>query len=186
MPALRHWQPRLSRAHRLRYAPTMRRLLLALALLAAAPALAQAERDDGTSGLKIPRFVSLKAGTAFVRTGPGDQYPILWKYVRKGLPLEVVKEYQIWRQVRDEAGDTGWINKSLLTGERTALVTRAVRTVYGRADLAAPPVWRIAPGAQVALVLCEGLWCRVARDGKGGYMLRAQLWGTYADERVGG
>ena len=47
-------------------------------------------------------------------------------------------------------------------------------------------MWRIAPGAVVSLVLCEGAWCRVTRDGKGGYMLRAQLWGTYPGEPVAG
>ncbi len=173
----------------------MRLPVLALLLTLAAPVAAQSaplapnppiERDDGTSGLTIPRFVSLKAGRAYVRAGPGDQYPVQFVYVRKGLPVEVVKEYQIWRQVRDDSGGTGWINKSLLSGERTAIVTRTVRTLYARADLAAPPVWRIAPGAVVSLVLCDGAWCRVARDGKGGYMLRAQLWGTYQNERIEG
>ena len=169
----------------------MRLFALTLLIAVAAPLAAQApapsaDRDDGTSGLPIPRFVSLKAGKAFVRSGPGDQYPVQWVYVRKGLPVEVIKEYQIWRQVRDDSGGTAWINKSLLTGERTAVVTRTVRTLYARADLAAPPVWRIAPGAVVSLVLCEGAWCRVARDGKGGYMLRAQLWGTYPGERIEG
>ena len=164
----------------------IRRPLLALvplALLAAAPL---PDAADGTSGLRIPRFVSLKSGEANVRTGPGDQYPIVWTYVRKGLPVEVIKEYTIWRQVRDAAGDTAWINKSLLTGERTALVTRSIRTLYARADLSSPPVWRIAPGAQVALVLCDGEWCRVACDGKGGYILRSQLWGTYPGEKIEG
>ena len=164
------------------------RVLMILALLAvpAAAAAPSDDRDDGTSGLKVPRFVSIKSGEANVRTGPGDQYPIVWTYVRKGLPVEVLKEYQIWRQIRDAAGDTAWINKQLLHGQRTALVTRTIRTLYARADLSSPAVWRIAPGAQVALVLCDGEWCRVARDGKGGYILRSQLWGTYAREKIEG
>lgn len=161
--------------------------VLALALSFALPAAAQTPApDDGTSGLPVPRFVSLKAGKAYVRSGPGDRYPVLWVYVRARLPLEVLKEYEIWRQVRDESGSIGWINKSLLQSERTALVTRGVRTLYSRADLASPPVWRIEAGTLVGLTLCEGEWCRVARDGKGGYILRSQLWGTYRGERIEG
>lgn len=165
--------------------------LLALLLLLAAPAAAPAATADeecaaALSGLPTPRFVSLKKGKAYVRTGPGDRYPVIWVYVRKGLPLEVIKEYCIWRQVRDESGAVAWINKSLLDAERTALVTRGVRTLYSRADLASPPVWRIEAGALVSLVLCEGDWCRVARAGKGGYILRSQLWGTYPGERIEG
>jgi len=161
--------------------------LLLLALLLAAPAAAQSPvPDDGTSGLPTPRFVSVKAGKAFVRSGPGDRYPVLWVYVRKGLPLEVIKEYEIWRQVRDESGSVAWINKSLLQSDRTALVTRGVRTLYARPDLSATPVFRIEAGALVSLTLCEGDWCRVARGGRGGYMLRSQLWGTYPNERIEG
>jgi len=170
----------------------MRRLLLltlALAAVMTAGAVAAApvtERDDGTSGLPVPRFVSLKKDRVYARTGPGDTYPVTWVYVRAGLPVEVVKEYSIWRQVRDAGGGTAWVNKQMLKGDRTAIVTRTTRVMYAAADLAAPPVWRIAPGAVVSLVLCEGAWCRVTRDGKGGYMLRAQLWGTYPGEAVAG
>ena len=156
--------------------------LIGAVMLAAAPA----ERDDGTSGLVVPRFVSVKPGKAYVRTGPGDQYPIAYVYIRKGLPVEVIKEYEIWRQVRDESGTAGWINKSLLTGGRTALVTRQVRVLYSRADLSSTPMWRIEPGALVSLVLCDGAWCRVARDGKAGYILRSQIWGVYPNERIEG
>ena len=159
---------------------------LAMAALVFGVAAAPIERDDGTSGLQVPRFVSLKKDKVFARTGPSTQYPVALVYVRKNLPVEVIKEYEIWRQVRDSDGGTGWVNKSMLAGERTAIVTRTIRTLYSAADVSAPPVWRIEPGAVVSLVLCEGAWCRVTRNGKGGYMLRAQLWGTYPNEAVAG
>ena len=165
----------------------MRRLALLLSVCAtAASAAPLTERDDGTSGQPIPRFVSLKKDKVYARTGPGDSYPVTYVYVRKALPVEVIKEYSIWRQVRDIDGGTAWVNKTMLAGERTAIVTRTTRVMYSAADLAAAPVWRIAPGAVVSLVLCEKEWCRVSRDGKAGYMLRGQLWGTYPGETVAG
>lgn len=169
---------------------TAMRLLLLACLIAtpavAAPADPVQACKDALSGLPTPRFVSLKPGKAFVRAGPGDQYPVLWVYVRRGLPLEVLKEYCIWRQVRDESGQIGWINKSLLQSDRTAIVTRGVRTLYLRPDLASPPVYRIEAGALVGLTLCDGDWCNVVRGGRSGYILRSQLWGTYAGERIEG
>ena len=42
----------------------------------------------GASGLPIPRFVSLAVDEANLRTGPGRQYPILWVYKRRSLPLK--------------------------------------------------------------------------------------------------
>src|SRR3546814_9432329 len=80
--------------------------LLVLATTASAANAQPREAVEGLSGLKIPRFVSLSSGQANLRTGPGDRYPVNWIYQRKDLPLKVVKEYGIWRQVVDPDGDT--------------------------------------------------------------------------------
>ena len=143
------------------------------------------DATDGLSGLPVPRFVSLKSDRAYLRTGPGDRYPVEWIYARKGLPVEVVREYGIWRQIRDIGGSVGWMNKQLIGGTRTAIVTGTVRTMFATPDLAGRPVWRIAPGAIVRLVLCSDAWCRVDSRGRSGYILRAQLWGVTPTETVG-
>ncbi len=163
-------------------------LLLAAAAPAAAPARTAAVDVDATaglSGLPVPRFVSLKSDKAYLRTGPGDRYPVVWVYVRKGLPVEVIREYGIWRQIRDIGGSVGWMNKQLISGNRTAVVTGAPRAMYATPDLQGRAVWRIAPGAIVRVVLCSEAWCRVDRGGKSGYILRAQLWGVSAVETIG-
>lgn len=161
------------------------RVLLSLSLLLfAAPAPAAEPLEDGRSGLTIPRFVSIKPSKAFLRQGPGEQYPIIWVYGRSGLPVEVIREWGIWRQLRDSEGTIGWMNKNLISGERTAIVTRNIRTLYEGPDLQARPVWRIEPGAVVGVTLCEAAWCRVTRDGKAGYIQRNQLWGVYPNEQI--
>ncbi len=177
------------------YTPPMLDLLLALttATPAATPAArapapktaVDKDATEGLSGLPVPRFVSLKSDKAYLRTGPGDRYPIEWVYVRKGLPVEIVREYGIWRQVRDIGGSIGWLNKQLISGNRTAVVTGTVRTLFGTPDLQARAVWRIAPGTIVRVILCSDAWCRVDRGGKSGYVLRAQLWGVGATESIG-
>lgn len=166
-------------------------LAVLLALAVAAPAAAprapvvDVDATNGVSGLPVPRFVSLKSDKAYLRSGPGDRYPIVWVYIRKGLPIEVVREYGIWRQVRDIGGSVGWMNKSLIAGARTAVVTGSVRTLFGRADLQSNAVWRIAPGAIVRLIVCDQAWCRIDRGGKSGYILRSQLWGVTPNEAIG-
>lgn len=140
---------------------------------------------DGTTGLPVPRFASIKSAKAYLRSGPGDRYPIAFVYVRAGLPVEIIREYGIWRQVRDVDGTVGWMNKSLLKGVRTALVTRSERTLYASADLQGRIVWRIAPGTLVRVILCDQAWCRIDRGGKSGFILRSQLWGVYPGESIG-
>jgi SH3-like domain-containing protein len=159
-----------------------------LALLAAVPALGAAgERADGTTSYPVPRFVSLKSNTAMMRTGPDDRrFPIVFEYKRRGLPVEIIREYGIWRQVRDPDGQIGWMNKSLLTGQRSGFVTGGIRTLFTSPDLQSRVAWRIEPGTVVTITLCENVWCRVSNGGRSGYILRSQIWGTYPNETIGG
>ena len=159
--------------------------LYVLLMSAGAAAAMPSDATKGLSGLKVPRFVSLGAGEANMRSGPGNQYPVSWVYHRAGMPVEVIAEYGIWRQVRDPLGGTGWFNKNLLSGDRTAYVAGQVRTLYARSDLGSKPVWRAAPGVVAKILLCDGQWCRISVAGKSGYILRAHVWGTDPNEAVG-
>ena len=71
------------------------------------PAWSQAGRS---TGLPLPRFVSLAADRVNVRFGPGRQYPVNWMFARKGLPVEIVAEFDTWRKIRDYDGEEGWIH----------------------------------------------------------------------------
>ncbi len=159
-----------------------------LFLILAAPGLAGVEeRADGTTNLPVPRFVSLKSNSAMMRTGPDDQrFPIAWEYKRRGMPMEIIREYGIWRQVRDPDGTIGWMNKSLLSGERGGFVIGETRTLYTSPDLQSRVAWRIEAGTVVTITLCENVWCRVSNAGRSGYILRNQIWGTYPNEAIGG
>ena len=75
----------------------------------------------GPSGLPLPRFVSLKSGRVNSRIGPGVNYPVDWLYLKPGLPMEIIQEFDNWRRVRDSDGSEGWINQSLLSGKRTGI-----------------------------------------------------------------
>src|SRR4051812_4663541 len=85
--------------------------------LAAQSAAAPAQSVTlGPSGLPLPRFVSLKSGRVNSRVGPGSNYSVDWMYMKAGLPMEVIQEFDTWRRVRDADGSEGWINQSLLSG----------------------------------------------------------------------
>ena len=106
-------------------APISCGILAAIALVWTVAAQAQdsASRKPGTvTGLPIPRFVSLKASEVNARVGPGPDYQIAWVFKRAGLPVEVLAEFESWRQVRDSDGVTGWVAAPLLSARRTAIV----------------------------------------------------------------
>jgi SH3-like domain-containing protein len=161
------------------------RLFLALLSLPALPAHATPEPPTGRSGLPTPRFASLRAGDANARSGPGEQYPVTFHYARKGLPVKVVREWGPWRLIRDPDGDSGWMDQAMVAKDRTAYVTRVIRTLYAQPDVAAKPLWRAEAGVVARIIFCAGSWCRISIDGQSGYIPRAQLWGVGADEKLG-
>ena len=74
---------------------------LALVVLAPLPVAAQTtgsinpDVTRGPSGLPLPRFVSMASNEVNVRTGPGQDYPIRWTYVRRDLPVKIVEDIDV-------------------------------------------------------------------------------------------
>ena len=130
------------------------------------------------SGFAVPRFVSLKFGRVNARTGPSRQHAIAFQYQRRGLPLVVVAETEMWRKVRDISGDEAWVRKPALSGERRAIALSDT-LVRRRPSQSAGGVARLAKGAVVDLGDCEAGFCRVQTEGGlKGFAPRAALWGA--------
>ena len=155
------------------------------ALIAAPSTGSEAEaRRTGASGLPLPRFVSLRAPKANLRTGPGVRYPIDWVYMRPGLPLEIIGEFETWRRVRDWDGSTGWIHQSMLSGERRALVLARQRLLRREPAAEAAGVALIEPGVTGKLRRCADTWCKVEVKGFEGWVLRDEIYGVYTAETI--
>lgn len=74
------------------------------------------------TNLPLPRFASLRAEKVNLRVGPGSEYPIEWVIKRPNLPIQIIAEYETWRQIKDSDGTTGWVHQSMLSGKRFVLV----------------------------------------------------------------
>ncbi len=168
--------------------------VLMIMLLAPSAALAEgaAKARPNGSGLAIPRFVSLKSDRVNIRGGPGTDYRILWVFRRAGLPVEVLKEYQGWRQIRDAEGSTGWVLGALLSGRRTALVQpwERKKTAVKRARLwtdsstSSRTLALLQSGVLTNLIKCTGQWCKVSVGNIRGFVEQKKLWGIYPSERL--
>jgi SH3-like domain-containing protein len=171
-------------------------LALALALPSAvgpdflrltSPAAAQAVRE-GPSGLPLPRFVSLRSSRVNVRRGPGQDYDVAYIYVRAGMPVEIIQEFDNWRRIRDWEGDEGWVFHSLLSGRRTVMVTPWERSgqsaLRQSADMEARIVAYLEPGVVAEASQCNGAWCRIRGEGFDGWIEQEKLWGVYPDETL--
>jgi SH3-like domain-containing protein len=141
-----------------------------------------------TSGLPVPRYVSLKSDHVNVRAGPTKDNDVAWVYTRSGLPVEITAEFENWRRVRDSEGAEGWVYHSLLSGRRTAVITMKnkddLAALYEGPDPAGAISARLQAGVVAQVRHCAAGWCHVAGNGFDGWIEQQRLWGVYADEKV--
>ena len=136
------------------------------------------------SGYEVPRFLSLKSNEANMRFGPGNEYPIAWVYRKKGLPLKVIAEYEVWRKVIDHEGVTGWMHSKLLTGRRTALITERVAKVYKSVEDNSKIVGYVERNVLMELQYCKTQYCKVAHAELKGWIKRDTFWGLLKNENL--
>lgn len=156
------------------------RFLIALGLalvLAAGAMLSPLAAQDKV----LPYWAALRYEKVNMRTGPSREYPVSWVYLRKGMPLKVVRIREGWRLVEDHEGEKGWISASQLDLVRAGLVIGS-----GPAEVRAGPnvgaaiKWRAEPGVVAAIKPCRDGWCEVDIAGRKGWMSAARLWGSEA------
>jgi SH3-like domain-containing protein len=166
-------------------------MVFAAAMLSAAGIETTAAAKDSalsTSGLPVPRYVSLKSDHVNVRAGPTKDNDVAWVYTKAGLPVEITAEFENWRRIRDSEGAEGWVYHSLLSGRRTAVVTMKTKNdfalLYDRAGVQGNVAARLQAGVVAQVKHCASGWCHVAGDGFDGWIEQQRLWGVYADEKI--
>ncbi len=135
------------------------------------------------TGLEIPRFVSIKSDDINIRIGPSKNYPILIKYIIKNFPLKIIDEHKEWRKVIDFEGNSGWIHKSLIKGERNAIIVTdnennllLYNTVLGK------KIGEVKKSSLVELKKCKINWCLISKDNNYGWIEKKYLWGVKKNE----
>ncbi len=152
-----------------------------LAVAVFATAITTARADD-KGGPAQPRFESLRWDKVNLRAGPGDQYPIRWVLTRKGMPVEVIDRFDVWRKILDWQGSVGWVHERMLVGNRTVIVTGMERTLHAEPSETAKPVARAEAGVVGRLLACRGAWCRIEAQGVKGWIERRAIFGVTLDE----
>jgi SH3-like domain-containing protein len=149
----------------------------AIVLIADVPAAAQDKQP--------PYWASIASGEAMTRKGPGRNYPGVWLYKRRDLPVRVLKLYPSWRLIEDPDGARGWMLVTLLSDRRTAMVKqgqpRAVRT--DPADNARVR-YLAEPGTVGRIEHCRSGWCQITFGNREGHIRTTDIWGVGANEVV--
>lgn len=158
-------------------------------LIILSPAIAQAQssgpltdqtvRISAFSGKPVPRFESLKYAAVHGRTGPSLEYPVAWRYERRGLPVMVVQESREWRKVRDPSGDEVWMHERTLGAQPSVMVFGDDYVPLRRsASDNAKTVARLEPGAIATLISCDADFCEIYINHRRGFAEKSRLWGA--------
>lgn len=158
-------------------------VLLLSSVSAEARTLGQ-QKIGSNTGLVVPRFASLASDTVNMRHGPSADYHITWQFVQDGLPVEITFEQAEWRKVRVADGTTGWMHRSVLSGQRTGLVTEDQTPLHRAPDSSSDVRAMLQQNVVVVLESCEREWCDVSVDGTSGWLPKQVLWGVYGDENL--
>jgi SH3-like domain-containing protein len=152
--------------------------LAAAALLTLATA---ASAQDKTP----PYWASIASGEAMMRTGPGRNYPGIWLYKRRDLPVRVVKTYPNWRMIEDPEGARGWMLVTLLSDTRTAIVKPGgPRPIHAEANDQSPVRYRAEPGVVGRIANCRSGWCSITIGKREGFIRTSDVWGVSGHEVV--
>jgi SH3-like domain-containing protein len=148
-----------------------------LVAAAAAPAAAQEKQP--------PYWASIASGQAMTHTGPGRNYPNVWLYQQRDLPVRVLKKYENWRLIQDPGGAQGWMLVTMLSDRRTAIVKqgqpRAIRV--GPYD-DAKARYMAEAGVVGRIGKCSDGWCRIEIGKREGFVKVSDIWGVSDGEVV--
>ena len=112
-------------------------------------------------------------------------------FSKKGLPVEIIAEFEQWRRIRDSEGEEGWVYQSMLAGERTAMVAPWKKEpcipLHAAAPSRSPPAVALARhrrhrrySSSAAAMVRD---CRLS--GYNGWVEQAMLFGVYPGEQIG-
>jgi SH3-like domain-containing protein len=105
-------------------------------------------------------------------------------FIKKGEPVEIITEYEHWRNIRDIKGEGGWVHLSLLSTKRAVIIINKEAIPLTKSPTTnSKIVALISPNVRCQLNKCKDSWCRVKCKNYEGWVPRNLLWGVYKDEK---
>lgn len=122
-------------------------------------------------------YRSLKFNEVNSRSGPRIDFPVLYIYKLRGMPVKVIGEYDKWFKIVDKDGDTGWVSEHLLSKARTVIVVKDGEMLYSNYNDDAYPIYKIEKNVVAKLVRCKGERCKIKIGKIKGWTNKGAIWG---------
>ena len=123
-------------------------------------------------------FRSLKFNEVNSRGGPRIDFPVLYIYKLRGMPVKVIGEYDKWLKIVDKDGDAGWVSEHLLSKARTVIVIKDGEMLYSNYNEDAYPISKIEKNVVAKLVKCKIGRCKVKVGKIKAWVNKSAIWGV--------
>lgn len=150
----------------------MMRLIALLLMLGCAAALAAPAPQPAA------HYVSQRGDQAYLREGPSYQHKIIWIYRHRGYPFLVTASFDVWRRVEAPDGAVGWMSATMLSDQRTVLITGKTRVPIHASAEGGKLVGLADPGAVAGLKSCSHDVCHISGQDMDGWIARDRVWGV--------
>jgi len=129
-----------------------------------------------SAGTVMAERLAVIAPVANIRSGPGNQYDVLWQ-VEKYYPILVIEKSDPWYQFVDFEDDKGWVHKSLI-GEVEAVITKKdlcnIRSGPGTGEKI---LFTVEKGIPFKVLEHKGSWLHIEHaDGDKGWIHDSLVW----------
>jgi SH3-like domain-containing protein len=129
---------------------------------------------------EVNYFASLRSNETNVRAGPGQNYPIKFIYKLKGIPVQVISEYDNWNEIKDYEGQSGWVMQSLITKKRTLMIrtTKGFVNLQKKNNEKSRIIFRLENNVIGDYLKCIERWCALEVSGKKGWVRDEEVFGA--------
>tara|TARA_B100001564_G_scaffold111474_1_gene92442 strand:+ start:313 stop:732 length:420 start_codon:yes stop_codon:yes gene_type:complete len=112
-----------------------------------------------------------------VRNGPGLNHLKIYKILKKGYPLKVIKEFESWKKVKDFKGVLGWVSNSQLSDKAFGIVIIDEEVIFKFPELKSKKIARIKKNFVIRIKKCSADWCFVEEGEIKGWISKKSFWG---------
>ena len=132
--------------------------------------------------LIFPGFVfaqerlSLTAGIANIRSGPGTEYDVLWQ-VEQYHPFIIIEKKGDWYKIKDFENDVAWLNKSLLGKIEGVITIKNKCNIRSKPGTKSQVLFTVEKGVPFKVLERKENWIKIEHaDGDVGWIYKTLVW----------
>ena len=129
-----------------------------------------------TAGTAFAERMAINVPKANIRSGPGNQYDIIWN-CEKFYPVQVVNKSGEWYRFKDFEGDEGWIHNSILDNTATVITKNEKCNIRSGPGTEFDIVFTVEKGVPFKVLEKKGQWIHIQHaDGDNGWIFETLVW----------